>query len=94
MKIVARNFIGKTHECATANLVCSTEVADVTVNIFKSADSGARGGVVMQITIDDPWFNPYVKQIENGCEIHIAGDCEASQLVTALSSALKMYKSG
>ena len=95
MRIVARNSDDQLHETAEATHVCSTEssidgAASAKVSIYKSSDCCDYGGVVIKLTTEEPYFLPFVRQIENGCEIHIAGDCEGGQMLLALKAALNM----
>lgn len=62
----------------------------VSVAVFKSKDSEDRGGLVLRITLDDlgSSFIPHSQNVENGVELHMAGDIEAESLVKALKNAL------
>ena len=65
-------------------------VGKVTVAVFKSNDMEDRGGVVLRLTLDDQAssFLPHSKILDNGIELHMAGDAEAASLVKALKDAL------
>lgn len=65
-------------------------IGKVSVIVFKSQDDEDRGGLVFRITLDDQGssFIPHAVNIENGIELHMAGDIEAQSLVQALKTAL------
>ncbi len=65
-------------------------VGKVTVAVFKSNDEEDRGGVVLRLTLDDmaSSFVPHAEILENGIEVHMAGDAEAASLLKALKEAL------
>ena len=63
----------------------------VTVSAFKSVDEEDRGGFVFRITLDDEAqsFIPHAVSIDNGIELHMAGDIESKSLVQALKNLLE-----
>ncbi|QMV72423.1 hypothetical protein HS961_06005 [Comamonas piscis] len=65
-------------------------IGKVTVAVFKSNDMEDRGGLVLRITLENQAssFVPHSKNLENGIELHMAGDAEAASLVRALKEAL------
>ena len=65
-------------------------IGKVVVTVFKSKDDEDRGGLVFRIALDDQGssFIPHAVSIENGIELHMAGDIEAKSLVQALKTAL------
>ena len=65
-------------------------VGKLTVTVFKSNDEEDRGGLIFRITLDDigSSFIPHAIALENGIELHMAGDIEAQSLVQALKTAL------
>ena len=65
-------------------------IGKVVVTVFKSQDDEDRGGLVFRITLDDQGssFIPHAVSLENGIELHMAGDIEAQNLVQALKTAL------
>ena len=65
-------------------------IGKLVVVVFKSQGSEDRGGLVLRITLDDlgSSFIPHAVSLENGIELHMAGDIEAKSLVHALSTAL------
>jgi hypothetical protein len=65
-------------------------IGKVVVTVFKSQDDEDRGGLVFRITLDDQGssFIPHAVSLENGIELHMAGDIEAQSLVQALKTVL------
>ena len=65
-------------------------IGDMTVSVFKSTDIEDRGGIVLRITSEDraSSFIPHAVNIENGVELHLAGDLEAATLVRVLRGVL------
>ena len=65
-------------------------VGKLTVTVFKSNDEEDRGGLIFRITLDDigSSFIPHAIALENGIELHMAGDIESKSLVQALKSVL------
>lgn len=65
-------------------------IGKIVVTVFKSKDNDDRGGLVFRITLDDQGssFIPHAVSLENGIELHMAGDIEAQSLVQALKIAL------
>lgn len=65
-------------------------IGKVVVTAFKSQDHEDRGGLVFRITLDDQSssFIPHAVSLENGIELHMAGDIEAQSLVRAFKSVL------
>lgn len=68
-------------------------VGKVVVSAFKSKDDEDRGGLVFRITLDDQGssFIPHAVSLDNGIELHIAGDIEAKSLVQALKGVLSSF---
>jgi hypothetical protein len=66
-------------------------VGEVQVQLFRSKDIDDRGGLVFKITIADQGssFVPYAKLIENGVELHVAGDIEAKSVALAMLGVLQ-----
>ena len=60
------------------------------VQVFTSSDHTNRGGVVIRFEIldGDCAFIPLAKNIENGVELHFAGEAEAASLINALKGVL------
>ncbi|WP_156781609.1 hypothetical protein [Comamonas aquatica] len=84
-------------ERSSTSHICTAEVpfeggacGKVTVKVFKSDNDEDRGGLVFRITLDDlaSAFIPHTVALENGIELHMAGDIEARSLVQALKKAL------
>ena len=70
---------------------------DYTVNVqtLTSLDDEDRGGRIVRITCDggqDGLFVPHAANIENGVEIHIAGDGEGIVFVNALVAACALLR--
>ncbi len=65
-------------------------IGKMSVSVYQSTDNEDRGGIVLRITIQDEGssFLPYSENIENGVEIHMAGDIEGRTLVHAIKTAL------
>ncbi len=65
-------------------------VGEVAVSVYQSNDTEDRGGIVLQITLNDQAssFIPYARNTASGIEIHMAGDIEGKSFVRALKSAL------
>ena len=66
-------------------------VGEAQVQLLRSTDIEDRGGLVLRITIADQGssFVPYAKLIENGVELHIAGDIEAKSVAAAILGVLQ-----
>jgi len=66
------------------------------VQIFKSEDCQDRGGVAIRLTIRDVASSlvPSVRVLNDGLEIHLAGDSEADSMLSALEYAIKKYRDG
>lgn len=60
-----------------------------TVSVFESKNVGDEGGLVFRISIrnDGSAFQPHAVLIEDGVDLHIAGDEEATALLSALQLA-------
>lgn len=67
----------------------------VRLSLFKSAGSEDRGGIVIRVVIEDHGqsFIPHAVNIENGVELHIAGQIEASKVLTALKMLISLADS-
>lgn len=65
-------------------------IGTLRVQAFSSMDDEDRGGIVLRITVenDASAFTPYSLNIENGVEVHMAGDAEGKALVYALSESV------
>lgn len=65
---------------------------DAHVRVYRSDGDMDRGGVVIRLTIDNPdcAMVPTARIIENGVELHMAGDEEAEALCRALQCALSI----
>ena len=65
-------------------------VGEITVSVYQSTDDEDRGGIVLRITSTDQAssFISFAKTIDDGIEIHMAGDIEAKSMVQALKTAL------
>lgn len=65
-------------------------IGKLSVSVFQSNDDEDRGGLVMRITLQNEGssFLPVARDIEDGVELHMAGDIEARSLVHALKTAL------
>lgn len=65
-------------------------IGSITVTVLKSLDVEDRGGVVLRITGKDEAssFIPHAEVLEDGLEVHLAGDIEGETLIRALRSAL------
>jgi hypothetical protein len=61
-------------------------VGKFNISKFISTDDGDRGGVVLRITLENEAssFFPYAVIVDNGIELHMAGDAEAKNLLVAL----------
>ena len=75
------------HVCSAESSIDGTD--SVKVDMFCSLDTQ---GFVLRITNGWEWDKPYVRQIEDGCEIHIGGKHEAINTLEALKGALGNYK--
>jgi hypothetical protein len=66
-------------------------IGTLRVQVFSSMDDEDRGGVVLRITMenDASAFTPYSRNIENGVEVHMAGDAEGKALVNALKESVQ-----
>lgn len=60
------------------------------VQVFTSEDDEDRGGVMLRFTVKQPdcSFIPALKDIDDGVELHIAGDAEAASFIKALRGIL------
>lgn len=85
-------------ERAGTNLVSTVSIPFQTgaigtlrVQVFSSTDDEDRGGVVLRITMenDASAFTPYARNIENGVEVHMAGDGEGNALINALKASVQ-----
>lgn len=85
--------------CRISGENSATEVADTQldaqvrrpmalVEIRRSCDTGARGGVVITIRNPDVDFVPWAVVLPDGVEVHIAGEAEAQAILAALREAL------
>jgi len=65
-------------------------IGNVTVSVFRSTDTEDRGGIVIKINLKNEAssFQPYAKNIEDGVELHVAGDIEAQSVLAAVRGAL------
>ena len=95
--VIGRFGDNETDSRATTELLCDVSVplvingeGEVRISIFKSTDSGSRGGFVIKITMDkqDSGFQPFAVNLDDGVEVHIAGEIEARQTITALKAAV------
>jgi hypothetical protein len=66
-------------------------VGEVLVQLLRSTQSEDRGGLVLSVTIADQGssFIPYARLIENGVELHIAGEIEAKSVASAILTVLQ-----
>jgi hypothetical protein len=85
-------------ERANTNLISTVSIpfqagaiGTLRVEVFSSMDDEDRGGVVVRITMDNQAsaFTPYSRNIENGVEVHMAGDAEGKALVSALKASVQ-----
>jgi hypothetical protein len=102
VKMIRPQLIGKfgdneTDERSETELVCHVSVplcingdGEARVSVFKSTNITNRGGVVIRLTMDeqDSGFQPFSKNLNNGVELHIAGEIEANSFITALKAAI------
>lgn len=95
--LIGRFGDNETDSRATTELLCDVSVplvingeGEVRISIFKSTDSGVRGGFVLRIIMDkqDSGFQPFAVNLDDGVEVHIAGEIEARQATTALKAAV------
>lgn len=65
-------------------------IGTATVEIFRSTETMDRGGVVIRMKMKDDAsaFFPYAACIDEGIEIHLAGNEEARAMLAALVDAL------
>lgn len=65
-------------------------IGELSVSVFQSVDDEDRGGLVLRITLKNEGssFLPLAQNIEEGIDLHMAGDIEAKTLVHALKTAL------
>ena len=95
--VIGRFGNNETDSRATTEHLCDVVVplvingeGEVKISVFKSTDSGSRGGFVLRITMDkqDSGFQPFAINLDDGIEVHIAGEIEAKQTSTALRAAI------
>lgn len=81
-------------ELESSITVAASGMGSVTATLFRSRDGYDRGGIVLRIEApdneDEGCFLPYAVQTETGVEIHMAGDCEANDLIKALLAVLRV----
>lgn len=84
------------HERAECSVVASTSVpsyggGNMEVTRYASDSDEDRGGCILRITHKKgAGFFPYARNIEDGIELHVAGDCEGKAFLEALRAVLAM----
>ena len=95
--VVGRGEFDETDERSNSRLVHEVRVpyeggavGSVSIKVYRSTQTEDRGGLVLQITVDDEAssFLPFARSIQGGVELHMAGDIESKSLVHALRTAL------
>ena len=67
---------------------------ELSATLFKSTDVEDRGGIVLQITLRNDYsaMTPYVRNIDGGVELHMAGDLESATLMRALETLVTAWR--
>lgn len=75
-------------------------IGQAKVELFQSADSMDRGGVVFRLIIEDAssCMHPFARRVSegpgsHGVEIHLGGEAEAASMLRALKEVLGSYES-
>ena len=99
MNIIGRSHYGDDDVRATATYVggadCEFEgctLGNARVRLYRSDNDMDRGGLVICLTVENADLSmlPVAREIENGVELHMAGDEEADALCRALQCALSV----